>query len=274
MLKAPFLTSQFGAFQFDPEKSELQNLSLLIACPDINSGYNFNLEQIPTLIGDARHSDPGISTRERASHCEMNWKISSAISTFACLLVASFAALAQSNARQSGPQAGPQANAQVSKPVVYATAPKLAIAKLKSGESNPSDVRADVRGRAVFTLAAATNDDTVTGTLVYTIPDDARQKIAQLAGRPLNSIPASVARKDVIAGFQNGTACPVAHLEIGAMELDVAGAKLHFNRIVLDIIETAEEVPQHFCAWTRQINAKRQRRGIIASLNRLITGEQ
>lgn len=266
MLKAPFLTSQFGAFQFDPEKSELQNLSLLIACPDINSGYNFNLEQIPTLIGHARHSDPGISTRERASHCEMNWKISSAISTFACLLVASFAALAQSNAQQSGPQA----NAQVSKPVVYATAPKLAVAKLKSGESNPSDVR----GKAAFTLAAATNDDTVTGTLVYTIPDDARQKIAQLAGRPLNSIPASVARKDVIAGFQNGTACPLVHLEIGAMELDVAGAKLHFNRIVLDVVETAEEVPQHFCAWTRQINAKRPRRGIIASLNRLLTGEQ
>ncbi len=192
----------------------------------------------------------------------MNWKISSAIPTFAILLVASIDACGQSKAQQ--------ANAQAAKPVVYTTPPKLAVAKLKSGESNIYDVR----GKATFTLTAANDNDTVAGTLVYTIPNDARQKIAQHTGKPLDSIPAVVARKDVIAGFQHDTACPVVHLEMGAIELDVAGAKLQFNRIVLDIVETADDVPQHFCAWTRQINAKRQRRGIIASLNRLITVEQ
>ncbi len=191
----------------------------------------------------------------------MNRKISSAISIFACLLVAGGGAFAQFNA---------QSNAKPAKPATYTTAPKLAIAKLKSGESSVYDVR----GKTAFTVTAANDDDTVAGTLIYTIPDDARQKIAQLSAKPLASIPASVTKKEVIASFQSGTACPVVNLEINAAELDVAGVKLRFNRITLDVIETAEQVPQHFCAWTRQINAKRQRRGIIASLNRLITGEQ
>jgi hypothetical protein len=196
----------------------------------------------------------------------MNWKISSAISTFVCLLIAGFFSFAQTGA-QSNPQSS---DPQSAKPVVYTTPPKLAIGKLKSGESNLYEVR----GKATFTITAANNDDTVAGTLIYAIPDDARQKIAQASGRPLNSIPASMMKKDVVAGLQAGTACPVVHLEIGPLVLDVAGTRLQFKRIVLDIIETTEEVPQHFCAWTRQINAKRQRRGIIASLNRLITGEQ
>jgi hypothetical protein len=51
------------------------------------------------------------------------------------------------------------------------------------------------------------------------------------------------------------------------------GAKLSFKRLVVDVIETPQEVQQHFCFWTRQINANRPRRGVIASLNRLITVE-
>jgi hypothetical protein len=48
---------------------------------------------------------------------------------------------------------------------------------------------------------------------------------------------------------------------------------LSFERVAVNVIETPEAVPQHFCVWTRQINANRQRRGVIASLNRLITVE-
>ncbi len=124
-----------------------------------------------------------------------------------------------------------------------------------------------------FTLAEANYDDTVAGTLVFTIPEEARKKIADGAGAPPASIPASVTRKDVIAGFQKGTSCPMVNIEIGAMELEVAGAKLSFDRVVVSVVETPEAVPQHFCLWTRQINANRKRRGVIASLNRLITVE-
>jgi hypothetical protein len=111
------------------------------------------------------------------------------------------------------------------------------------------------------------------GTLVFEIPGDVRKKIAEVSCEPLSSIPSSIKRKDVVAGFRKGTSCPIVSIETGATELDVAGAKLSFKRIVVDMIETPQEVQQHFCLWTRQINAKRPHRGVIASLNRLIIAE-
>ncbi len=195
----------------------------------------------------------------------MNWKISSAFQIFVCgccLFSTGLVAVAQSGAPPAAVPAG--------KAVVYTTLPKLAIAKLRVGDA----VRHEVRGRATFTLTAANDNDTVAGTLVYAIPAESRQALAQATGKALNSIPASVTQKNVVASFQKGTACPVVQLETRALELEVAGAKLQFNRIVLEVTETADEVPQHFCAWARQINVNRQRRGVIASLNRLLAGEQ
>jgi hypothetical protein len=143
------------------------------------------------------------------------------------------------------------------------------VARLKAGELEAGEVRINL----TFTLTAANYDDTMAGTLVFTIPKEARKKIAEAACEPLSSIPASVTRKDVIAGFRKGTSCPTVGIEIGDTELDVAGAKLSFKRIVVDMIETTQEVPQHFCFWTRQINANRPHRGVIAALNRLVTVE-
>ncbi len=201
----------------------------------------------------------------------MNRTLSNAISVLACLLAAGAAAFAQTTARPLDPQAADTqtATTRQTPQVVYTTPPKTSAARLQLGESEAYEVRAIV----TFTLTAANYDDTVAGTLVFTIPEDARKKIAEVSGSPLTSIPASVARKDVVAGFQKGTSCPIVSIEIGAMELDVAGAKLSFDRVVVAVIETREEVPQHFCVWTRQINANRKRRGVIASLNRLITVE-
>ena len=201
-----------------------------------------------------------------------NWTLSNAISVLACLLAAGAATSAQSTARSSDPQEADTQTADTRQrpQVVYTTPPRISVARLQLGESEDYEVRVKV----TFTLSAANYDDTVVGTLVFTIPEDARKKIAEVSGAPLTSIPASVARKDVVAGFQKGTSCPVVSIEIRAMELDVAGAKLRFDRVVVAVIETREQVPQHFCVWTRQINANRKRRGVIASLNRLITVEQ
>jgi hypothetical protein len=168
--------------------------------------------------------------------------------------------------------------AQTPKPVAYTTAPKLTIAKLKSGETDVYDVR----GKATYTVTAANSDDTLAGVMNYTIPDDARQKIATLTGKPLGSVPSTITRKDVVAGFQKGTGGPVIHLEIGSMDVDVAGAKLYFNRITLDINGrdsgnypkfTNEEMEAMFTVWARQIGSGRARRGIIAAVNRRIAGE-
>jgi len=208
---------------------------------------------------------------DETEEIRMNWRIPNAISVLALLLTACAAAFAQSTAQSSDAKgADTQTADKLQAPhVVYTTPPKMSVAKLKLGESEAREVR----GNVTFTLMAANYNDTVVGTLVFSIPEEARKKIAEASGEPLTSIPASVAQKDVAATFRKGTSCPVVSLEIGAMEFDVAGAKLSFDHVVVNVIETREDVPQHFCVWSRQINANRQRRGVIASLNRLITVE-
>jgi len=165
------------------------------------------------------------------------------------------------------------------KPVVFTTAPKLAIAKLKNSETDVYDVR----GKITYTITAANSDDTVAGTITYTIPDDARQKIAAMTGKPLANVPSSITRKDVVAGFQKATVPPIIHLEISPMDVEVAGAKLHFNRVQLDVNArdggniskfSNEEMEVLFTKWAQQILAGRARRGIVAVMNRRIAGEE
>src|SRR5215813_11852212 len=188
----------------------------------------------------------------------MNWRLPNAISVLALLLTACAAAFAQSTAQSSDTKGADTQTADTlqAPQVVYTTPPKMSVAKLKLGESEAREVR----GNVTFTLTAANYNDTVVGTLIFIIPEEARKKIAEASGEPLTSIPAYVLRKDVTAGFRKGTSCPMISLEIGATELDVAGMKLSIDRVVVNVIETREEVPQLFCVWTRQINANRQRR--------------
>ncbi len=158
------------------------------------------------------------------------------------------------------------------KPLVFTTTPMRVNARLQLSDGSGLAVR----GRASLTLTAANEDDTLTGILLYALPDDARKKIAQTASKTLNDIPGSITIKGVSANFRHGTACPLVRLEISVKEAEIngaGGAKLHFDRMALDIQETPEQINQLFCNWTRQINAKRQRLGIIAAINRLIQPE-
>lgn len=163
------------------------------------------------------------------------------------------------------------------KPVVFTTTPRPVSAELQLGDGSS----VAVRGRASLTVTAANEDDTLTGTLVYTLPDDARQKIARTVNKSLKDIPSGVTLKDVSANFRHGTACPSMLLEVSVKEACIqttggsaGGAKLRFDRVVLNIHEAPDQMTQLFCSWTRQINAKRQRRGIIAAINRLIHPEE
>jgi len=196
----------------------------------------------------------------------MNIKISRAIFAVAFLLGASIIASAQ--AQQITPKA-----------IAYITAPKMVIAKLKNGEQDAYDVR----GKISFTVTAANSDDTVAGTLAYTIPDDARQKIAAMSGKALTAVPSSITRKDVVASFQKATSAPVLHLEVNAMDVDVVGVKLHFNRIGIDVSArdpnvgtppySNEEMEALLTKWVEQINKGNSRRGVIARMNKVINGE-
>lgn len=194
----------------------------------------------------------------------MNTKFSRAILTMAFLLGTALVANAQ--VKEVTPKA-----------VAYTTAPKTFVSKLKNGEQDVYDIK----GKLTFTVTAANSDDTIAGTVNYTIPDDARQKIAAQTGKPLNSIPSTIKRTDVLATFEKATAPPIIHLQLSPMDVDVAGAKVAFNRVTLDINAregnvaqyTNEEVEALFTVWARQILNGRARRGIIARLNKVINGE-
>lgn len=174
--------------------------------------------------------------------------------------------------------AGAQVAPATPKAVKFTTAPKLVISKLKSGEQEVYDVR----GKITFTVTAANSDDSVAGSISYTIPDDARQKIASMTGKQVTAIPSEVSQNDVVAYFQKGTMAPIIHLEVSPMIIEVSGAKLSFNRVVLDVKGrdggnvaqyTTDEIEALFTVWAKQINNGRARRGIIARMNKVINGE-
>lgn len=193
----------------------------------------------------------------------MTNKLSHTLAFSVCLLALSAVAFGQQ----------PAPAAVTPKPTVFTTTPKLAIGKTGADE---------VRGKLTFTITAANSDDTMAGTVNYQVPDDARQRIAQLTGKPLAQVPASVTKKDVVAQFQKATEPPIIHLELVGLDLDVAGTKLTFNRVVLDINArpsenskyTKEEMEALITNWAKQINSGRSRRGIISRMNRAINGEE
>jgi hypothetical protein len=164
-------------------------------------------------------------------------------------------------------------NGQEPKPLVFATPPRTTTARLSVDELEDKDKNLKIHGKASFTITAANDDDTVTGTLVFSIADDARQKIAKLNGSDLKSTPSSYSRKNIVAHFRKGTACPEITLEISKIELDLGGVTACLDRFSPVINESPEQISQLFCSWSRQINTNRLRLGIIAAINRLLSGD-
>lgn len=162
------------------------------------------------------------------------------------------------------------AQAQNKKGKSYTTAAKLVVTKLKVSDGESFDVR----GKASFTLTAANSDDSLAGTITYTLPEDARAKIAQVTGKPLAQIPQSISQTDVVGNFQKMTECPVVHIDFPAMDVMVQGAKIHFNRFVLDIKEGEHDISIYVCTIARQIKNGLPRRGPIRRINEILNGEE
>ncbi len=183
----------------------------------------------------------------------MNWKFASAILLLNCWL-----------------GAGPVVIRQPVQPAVFTTAPKIVKSQLKfdGGED------LTVSGSAALTITRANENDSMTGTLVYTLSDDERRKIADRSGKALNDLPSKIIQKNLTANFQRDSACPIIKVQVAIKEAEFIGAKLSFDRVTLDIFESPNRLNQLFCGWTRQINVKRQRLGIIAAINRLIAPEK
>ncbi|MFN7926458.1 MAG: hypothetical protein U0Y68_00660 [Blastocatellia bacterium] len=150
------------------------------------------------------------------------------------------------------------------------TEPKLVVTKLKIGEGETFEVR----GKASYTLTAANSDDSLAGVVTYTLPDDARNKIAQMKNIAVAKVPTTVTQKDVVSTYQKLTECPVLHLDFPAMDLVIEGVTLHFNRFVLDVKEGPNPITLYMCTTARQIKNGLPRRGPIRRINEIINGEE
>lgn len=163
------------------------------------------------------------------------------------------------------------------KPETIATVSKLVISKVRVGEGDAYEIR----GKAVFSITAANSDNTVTGNLVYTIPEEARQKLVQLSGKPLNQIPATTTVKDLNGevspiGYDANApdACAIVHLNFSALQMEIAGTRAFAARFTLDINNNGRDIEKYFCGWRKYIaRMGKAPRGTIARINMLLTGE-
>ena len=154
---------------------------------------------------------------------------------------------------------------KVRKTETLSTASKLIVAKFDAIE---------VKGTARFTLASVSNEGTLTGNLVFTLPDVERQKIAQSLNKPLTAIPAQLAAGNISARFEKNAHCPDLHLVFTELNLDLTGSKLHFNHFVLTFPEGPEKLARALCIWTDRTNKGVVNTGIVQYINLLLKGEE
>jgi hypothetical protein len=132
----------------------------------------------------------------------------------------------------------------------------------------------DIKGTAIYTLAAAADDGTLTGNLVYLLPELERQKIAQSLSKPLTEIPTTLTANNLTATLAKNTHCPEVHLEFAELSLEIAGTKLHLNRFVLRLTETPQKLSRALCIWTERTNKGVANKGIVQYINLLLKGEE
>jgi hypothetical protein len=76
----------------------------------------------------------------------------------------------------------------------------------------------------------------------------------------------------VAATWAKGASCPFLRMESQEFAFEIFGGKIHFKPVTLEFAETQAYLPQLFCHWTRQLNTHKQRRSLIAAINRALTG--
>lgn len=132
----------------------------------------------------------------------------------------------------------------------------------------------EIKGTAVYTLASASNDGTLTGNLVYNLPDPERQKIAQALNKPLTEIPANLAANNLTARLEKGAYCPEIDVEFAETELEIAGTRLHLDRFVLSFLESDQKLSRALCIWTERTNKGVVNKGVVQYINLLLKGEE
>ena len=129
-----------------------------------------------------------------------------------------------------------------------------------------------ITGHVALTITSAHPDDTLTGKITVTFPADEKHD-GKGAKSPRVQPPPSFVLENVRVTFRKGTACPIIRVRIDPIESSANGMEIRSKRLTIDIRESRDEVSQLLCFWTKQINSAGLRKGIIARINRLLSGE-
>ncbi len=156
---------------------------------------------------------------------------------------------------------------QTRQPVVFSTPPQPFPFTVGSPPAETV-----ITGNVALTITSANPDDTLTGKLTVTFP--AGEKHSGKAGDgPRVQPPPTFVLENVRVVFRKGTACPLIRVRIDPIESSANGIQIRSKLLTIDIRESRDEVSQLLCFWTKQINSSGLRKGIVARINRLLSGD-
>jgi hypothetical protein len=138
-------------------------------------------------------------------------------------------------------------------------------------------------GRLSLTLLEAFTDDSLRAVVVLTLDDAERSRIAKqlspLSGAGVAGsieLPATIGHEELKVRWHRGTSCPDVEIDLPPLTLNASGVTLTTvpSRFRIEIpLVAIDSLPQLLCSWTRQINARRPRVGVVMAINRLLLPE-
>jgi hypothetical protein len=116
----------------------------------------------------------------------------------------------------------------------------------------------ELYGTMSFRVAFAQSDDTLKGALIYSLSEEARQKMAGIVGKDLSEIPSTVViRPDAVAEFDLKSLCPKIILKFKNTISEMMNVELHFSRFKLTLIESSQESSQLMCSYIKDLSRDR-----------------
>lgn len=129
----------------------------------------------------------------------------------------------------------------------------------------------EIVGQATYTITALNSDESLVGTFVFTLAEAERQKIAQAVNKELRNVPLTFSQQEVVGQFHKLTECPVLKFDFPAIELEVAGAKMRWQRFTLNLKEDDNLPTLMLCTLARRISNGLDRRFNLRSFNQRLT---
>lgn len=111
----------------------------------------------------------------------------------------------------------------------------------------------EIVGQATYTITDLYSDLSLVGTLVLTLSDAERQKIARAMNKTIDEIPTAISQQKVLGQFHKLTECPVLQFDFPAMTLVLAGENLQLKQFTLNLKEGSGTATLYFCTIARQL---------------------